>query len=220
MARREEIPALVCFRGHVVDNQDPCRGLLLQPLSRVSLEDHGLLRESGGRHRARAFESPIQPERVSEVDGQELSHPETARPATRLGHARQRRIGRSVHRRVFVPGLVDGLSLASLPARSGLLFAGVALFGVGSALYIGAGLGAGPRDSMMLVLASRSGFRIGIVRAAIAATVLVLGFVLGGTAGIGTAVVAVLVGPTVEASFWLVCRIGLAAPTGTPEAVV
>jgi uncharacterized membrane protein YczE len=117
-------------------------------------------------------------------------------------------------------GWVDRLSLASLPARSGLLFAGIALFGVGSALYIGAGLGAGPRDSMMLVLASRSGFRIGIVRTAIEATVLVLGFVLGGTAGIGTAVVAVLVGPTVEASFWLVCRIGLAAPTGTPEAVV
>lgn len=120
-------------------------------------------------------------------------------------------------------GWVDGLSLASLPARSGLLFAGVALFGVGSAFYIGAGLGAGPRDSMMLVLASRSGLRIGLVRTAIEATVLVFGFLLGGTAGIGTAVVAVLVGPTVEASFWLVCRIGLAVPglvvpTGTPEA--
>lgn len=117
-------------------------------------------------------------------------------------------------------GWVDGLSLASLPTRSSLLFAGIALFGVGSAFYIGAGLGAGPRDSMMLVLARRSGLRIGVVRAAIEVTVLALGIVLGGTAGIGTAVVAALVGPAVEASFWSICRVGLAAPAEAPEARV
>ena len=50
------------------------------------------------------------------------------------------------------------------------------LFGVGSALYIGAALGAGPRDSLMLVGAHRTGFRLGWVRALIESTVLRCGF--------------------------------------------
>ena len=84
---------------------------------------------------------------------------------------------------VAIPA-VDSLSDASLAVRIGLVAAGILLFGVGSAFYIGAGMGAGPRDSMMLVLTRKSGWRIGIVRGAIEITVLIAGLLLGGTAGI------------------------------------
>jgi uncharacterized membrane protein YczE len=106
---------------------------------------------------------------------------------------------------------VDHLSGWPLPARIALLVVGLALFGAGSAFYIGAGLGAGPRDSLMLVGTLRSGVRIGAVRAALEGTALVAGVILGGTVGVGTLVFALLIGPAVEASFWLVVQLGLTA---------
>jgi uncharacterized membrane protein YczE len=107
--------------------------------------------------------------------------------------------------------VVHHLSTWPLPARIVLLTFGLLLFGVGSAFYIGAALGAGPRDSLMLIGALRSGVRIGAVRAALEGTVLVAGVVLGGTVGVGTLVFALLIGPAVESAFWLVTRLGLAA---------
>jgi uncharacterized membrane protein YczE len=106
---------------------------------------------------------------------------------------------------------VEHLSGWPLPARIALLGFGLALFGVGSAFYIGAGLGAGPRDSLMLVGTLRSGVRIGAVRAALEGTALVAGVALGGTVGVGTLVFALLIGPAVESSFWFVVRLGLTA---------
>lgn len=105
---------------------------------------------------------------------------------------------------------IDRLSDATLAARAGLLVGGVVLFGIGSASYIGAGLGAGPRDSLMLALSKRTGRRIGLVRGAMEVTVLVVGFLLGGTVGVGTVAVALLLGPAVEASFWALTRVGWA----------
>jgi uncharacterized membrane protein YczE len=93
-----------------------------------------------------------------------------------------------------------------LVPRVGLLLAGLAAFGVGSAFYIGAGLGAGPRDSLMLVGSLRTHRRIGLVRAALEGSVLVAGYLLGGVVGVGTVAFAVLIGPSVEGSFWLVSR--------------
>jgi uncharacterized membrane protein YczE len=107
--------------------------------------------------------------------------------------------------------VVQHLATWPLGARIVLLAFGLALFGVGSAFYIGAALGAGPRDSLMLVGARRSGVRIGGVRAALEGTALVAGVVLGGTVGVGTLVFALLIGPAVESAFWLVTRLGLAA---------
>jgi uncharacterized membrane protein YczE len=101
---------------------------------------------------------------------------------------------------------VQRLEAWPLPARVVLLAAGLAAFGFGTALYIGAGLGAGPRDSLMLVGSRRSGLRIGVVRALLESSVLVIGFALGGTVGIGTLVFAALIGPAVEGAFWLVSR--------------
>ena len=107
---------------------------------------------------------------------------------------------------------IDGLSGSGLPVRIGLLAAGVLLFGVGSAFYIGAGMGAGPRDSLMMVLSRRTGKRIGLVRGAMEITVLLSGLALGGIAGIGTLTLALLVGPVVELAFWSLVKLGLATP--------
>ena len=101
---------------------------------------------------------------------------------------------------------VQQLAHWPLPARAALLALGLVFFGVGSAFYIGAAMGAGPRDSLMLVGALRTGVRIGGVRAALEAGVLVFGFLLGGRVGVGTVAFAALIGPAVEGSFWLVSR--------------
>ena len=81
--------------------------------------------------------------------------------------------------------------------RSAYLAGGLLCVGVGSGLYIGAGLGSGPRDGLMLGLAAR-GWSVGITRTAIEVSVLLAGILLGGTAGIGTAVFAFGIGPTVQ----------------------
>lgn len=103
----------------------------------------------------------------------------------------------------------DALTGVALPGRIALLAVGLVLFGVGSAFYIGASLGAGPRDSLMLVGAQRTGLRLGWVRALIESTVLLAGFALGGHVGVGTVVFAALIGPAVETSFWLFSRTAL-----------
>jgi uncharacterized membrane protein YczE len=72
----------------------------------------------------------------------------------------------------------------------------------------------------MLVLSRRTGVRIAVVRASIEVAALVTGWALGGTAGLGTLAVAVLLGPSVEGSFWLFVRMGLAERVGALEAGV
>jgi uncharacterized protein len=109
-------------------------------------------------------------------------------------------------------GWVTSLADASLPARLSLMFAALLLFGVGSGFYISADLGAGPRDSLMLVIALRAHIRIGVARTVLELSVLVLGFVLGGTVGVGTVVFALGIGPVVELAFWLLGRSPLAMP--------
>ena len=101
---------------------------------------------------------------------------------------------------------VEGLAHDPLAVRIGLLVAGLALMGVGTALYLGAGLGAGPRDSLMVVGSQRTRFRLGVVRAALELSALAAGIALGGTFGVGTVAFALGIGPSVELSFWLLDR--------------
>ena len=107
---------------------------------------------------------------------------------------------------------VDALSEGGLVLRIVLVAVALGCFGVGSAFYIGAAMGAGPRDSLMLVLSWRAGVRIGAARAVVEVGALAAGFALGGTAGVGTLVFALGIGPAVEVSFWLLERTPLAAP--------
>jgi uncharacterized membrane protein YczE len=90
---------------------------------------------------------------------------------------------------------------APLDARIGMLALGMLCFGVGTVLYIGADLGAGPRDSLMLVGSRRLGIRVGAVRAGLELSVLAVGFLLGGRVGVGTLVFALGIGPSVELGF-------------------
>jgi uncharacterized membrane protein YczE len=107
---------------------------------------------------------------------------------------------------------VNTLSEESLGVRISLVVIALLSFGVGSALYIAASMGAGPRDSLMLVTSRRLGVRIGVARTGIEVAALVIGFVLGGTVGIGTVVFALGIGPTVELSFWALGRTPLVGP--------
>jgi uncharacterized membrane protein YczE len=107
---------------------------------------------------------------------------------------------------------VQELAGRPLGVRIALMVGGIAVIGIGSGLYIGAGMGAGPRDSLMLVLAWRTRVRVGIVRAALEVAVTVLGFALGGTVGIGTLAFAFGIGPAIELSFWALGRSPLADP--------
>lgn len=100
-------------------------------------------------------------------------------------------IGLVVDLTLWLVAPVEGL----LP-RVALLAAGPVLVGAGSGLYIGAGLGPGPRDGLMTGLARR-GLAVGPVRGGIEVTVLLLGWVLGGTVGVGTVIFTVTIGPLV-----------------------
>jgi uncharacterized membrane protein YczE len=83
---------------------------------------------------------------------------------------------------------------------------GIAMVGVGSALYITCGLGPGPRDGLMTAIHNRSGVRIGRVRLGIEGTVLIAGWLLGGTVGLGTLLFATLIGQSIAVALGVVSR--------------
>jgi uncharacterized membrane protein YczE len=87
----------------------------------------------------------------------------------------------------------------SLVARSALLVGGVALCGLATAAYIGAQLGRGPRDGLMTGLARRTGLSLRLVRTGLELTVIVIGLLLGGAAGLGTILYALAIGPLSQA---------------------
>jgi len=92
---------------------------------------------------------------------------------------------------------------------SGILFdlIGIAMVGLGSALYITCGLGPGPRDGAMTGIHYRTAIRVGRVRLGIELVVLVIGWLMGGTVGIGTALFALLIGQSVAIFLGIVARL-------------
>ena len=86
-------------------------------------------------------------------------------------------------------------------------FIGISLVGIGSALYITCGLGPGPRDGAMTGLHYRTGVRVGRVRMAIEVTVLAIGFLMGGTVRVGTALFALFIGQSVAISLGILARL-------------
>jgi uncharacterized membrane protein YczE len=101
--------------------------------------------------------------------------------------------------------------------RIACLVAGVFCCGVATGAYIGAGLGPGPRDGVMTGLAAR-GHSIRLVRTGIELAVLVVGWLLGGTVGVGTVVYALSIGPLAHIFIPLFAH-GRPAPEGALEAV-
>ena len=84
-----------------------------------------------------------------------------------------------------------------------LLFLSVAFLGLGSLLYMRVGLGAGPRDGLMMGLVKKTGRSVSTIRGAIEITVMAIGYLLGGPVGIGTVISAVAVGYAVQLAFKL-----------------
>jgi uncharacterized membrane protein YczE len=101
---------------------------------------------------------------------------------------------------VIIVGLVLDAALPIVPrpqdlvVRAAMLAAAIATNAVATGLYIGAGLGPGPRDGLMTGLAAR-GWPIRRVRTLIELTVLAAGWLLGGSVGVGTLLYAVSIGP-------------------------
>jgi uncharacterized protein len=114
---------------------------------------------------------------------------------------------------MLASGIGRDLHAQPLPLRLAVVLAGIGLVALGSALYIGAGLGSGPRDSLMLALSARTRIRVGLVRALIEASALAAGWLLGGAAGIGTVLFVAGIGPAVELAFRLL-RIEVPAGRG------
>ncbi len=94
------------------------------------------------------------------------------------------------------PELNDNLVL-QIP----MLLAGILVMGIASAVYIGVNAGAGPRDSLMLAIHRTTKISLRLARSLVEITVFIIGWILGGPAGIGTLIFALLIGPSVQWAF-------------------
>lgn len=93
-------------------------------------------------------------------------------------------------------------------ARVALVLGGIALIGLGSGFYLTCNLGPGPRDGWMTGIHHRTGIPVARVRLTIEVAVLALGWLLGGTVGIGTLAFALLIGPSVAYGLRIAGRVG------------
>ena len=105
---------------------------------------------------------------------------------------------------VIVLGLAADATLALMPPveslalKIGLLVMALIVNGIATGMYIGAGLGAGPRDGLMTGIHARTGWSIRSIRTAIEVTVLSAGWLMGGAFGVGTVLYALAIGPLIQ----------------------
>lgn len=103
--------------------------------------------------------------------------------------------------------------------RLAQVIGGIALVGIGSGLYLTTNLGPGPRDGLMTGIHQRKGVAVTPIRLSIEVVVLVIGWLLGGTVGIGTVLFALLIGPSVGYGLRLVGWLAGAREEMPPEDV-
>lgn len=122
-------------------------------------------------------------------------------------------------------GLWEDLSLGLLPnitnnwpVQVGYLLLATVLMGAASAIYIGVNAGAGPRDSLMLAVSRTTKLSTQVARLSIEVGVILVGWLLGGPAGVGTVVFGLLIGPSVQLAFRLF-KVQPHAPITTPAVV-
>ena len=123
-------------------------------------------------------------------------------------------IGATIDLLLAGPVLAD-LGDGPVLLRLSVTLLGIAVVAVGSALYLGAHLGPGPRDGLMVAIHTRTGWPVGAARAALECAVLVVGVLLGGPVGIGTVLFAFGIGPAVQLAFRLLRQ----SPVRPPVAV-
>ncbi len=117
---------------------------------------------------------------------------------------------------LLATGWLDRLGEQPAALRLVATLLGIACVAAGSALYLGAHLGPGPRDGLMVALHTRTGWRVGTCRALLECAVLVLGVLLGGPVGIGTLLFALGIGPAVQVAFRLLRQTPVARPIEAP----
>ena len=113
---------------------------------------------------------------------------------------------------IVVAGVID-LTLnfidppTSIVSKYILAVVSVLLVGFGSGIYLVANLGPGPRDGLMTGLTKATGFPIAFVRASLEISVVIIGWYLGGTVGMGTLIFAFGIGPAVATGLFVVDHI-------------
>jgi uncharacterized protein len=115
---------------------------------------------------------------------------------------------------VFIDLLMPLVPVApSLPLAAAYCGTAVVLAGLSSGMYMGAGFGQGPRDTLMVALVRRSGRSVRRIRTIIEVVVLLLGWSMGGTIGIGTVVITLTIGHSVQ---WGMRLFGAIPATSSP----
>jgi uncharacterized membrane protein YczE len=111
---------------------------------------------------------------------------------------------------------LDGLGDAPRALRLLATLGGILAVALGSALYLGAHLGPGPRDGLMVAIHQRTGWPVGMARVALECTVLVVGVLLDGPVGIGTVAFALGIGPAVQVAFRVLRQTPVRRPVEAP----
>jgi uncharacterized membrane protein YczE len=112
--------------------------------------------------------------------------------------------------------LLSDLAAGAVPLRLLTTLLGIVSVAVGSALYLGAHLGPGPRDGLMVAIHVRTGWRVGTSRAVLEGSVLLVGVLLGGPVGVGTLLFALGIGPAVQVAFRVLRQTPVARPLEAP----
>ena len=109
----------------------------------------------------------------------------------------------------FVVAAVIEMTLPYIPYQTDIflkllqVFLGILVIGIGGSIYLIANLGPGPRDGLMTGLSRKTGIPMAYVRNALEVSVVIIGWSLGGTAGVGTLIFAIMIGPVIVAYMYL-----------------
>ena len=109
----------------------------------------------------------------------------------------------------FVVAAVIEMTLPYIPYQTDIslkllqVFVGILVIGIGGSIYLIANLGPGPRDGLMTGLSRKTGTPMAYVRSVLEVSVVIIGWSLGGTAGVGTLIFAIMIGPVIVAYMYL-----------------
>ncbi len=109
----------------------------------------------------------------------------------------------------FVVAAVIEITLPYIPYQTDIslkllqVFLGILVIGIGGSIYLIANLGPGPRDGLMTGISKKTEIPMAYVRNALEISVVIIGWSLGGTAGVGTLIFAIMIGPVIVAYMFL-----------------
>ena len=109
----------------------------------------------------------------------------------------------------FVVAAVIEITLPYIPYQTDIslkllqVFLGILVIGIGGSIYLIANLGPGPRDGLMTGISKKTEIPMAYVRNALEISVVIIGWSLGGTAGVGTLIFAIMIGPVIVGYMFL-----------------